>query len=533
MAINNSVKEAYLNSLTENYMDKLFYFYLKKTGTSCEAENLTSDILLNIITSIERGNTPEVFDAWVWGIARNRYSVWAKGKHIQNRLFVNADIGDYEIPDNTANTENKVVHSENLNLLRRELAFVSSEYRDIVVAYYIEDRKVKDIALTLNLPEGTVKSKLFRARKILKEGMNMAREFGTRSYNPENISFMSSGNQPSGLPWSAVQRKLPKNILIEADNNPLTVEELSIELGIAAPYMEEEIKLLTDATLLKKIDNKYLTNIFIASKDCQVEIYNAQIKSSSIQSELINEIIIDSSEQIRNLGIVKNAMSDEEIKWWMMLYAMDWLLCNLKGYDVYYPEKRANGEMWGFMGLEICDLPACFVGRNGHGDGKNLFHTYKIPDYNLLNRVGEMDNAQTIFLADIIKNNRKLSSFTYCENDIWEKINHRFAHSDKDGNIIPDIIVLDTVTKQKCIDILLEHPLTQKLVDTITAVFEQTVKVLKRYSNPSMDNQILYCASMLIIQIKMMMIRNMVEKGQLVVPENPDSSTIAMWIELE
>ena len=48
-----------------------------------------------------------------------------------------------------------------------------------------------------------------------------------------------------------------------------------------------------------------------------------------------------------------------------------------------------------------------------------------------------------------------------------------------------------------------------------------------------MDNQILFCASMLIIQIKMMMIRNMVEKGQLVVPENPDSSTIAMWIELE
>ena len=178
MAIEKSVKEEYLNSLTQNYMDKLFYFYLKKTGNSFEAENLTSDILLNVITSLERGNKPENFEAWVWGIARNRYSVWAKNKNNRNGLFANSDISDYEISDNNANTENKVIDSEDLNLLRRELAFVSSEYRNIVVAYYIEDRKIKDIAVSLKLPESTVKSKLFRAKKILKEGMNMSREFG-------------------------------------------------------------------------------------------------------------------------------------------------------------------------------------------------------------------------------------------------------------------------------------------------------------------------------------------------------------------
>ena len=200
MAIKKSVKEEYLNSLTQNYMDKLFYFCLKKTGNSFEAENLTSDILLNIITSLERGNEPDNFEAWVWGIARNRYSVWAKNKHNQNEVFVGSDVSDYEILDNTANTENKVIDSEDLNLLRRELAFVSSEYRNIVVTYYIEDRKIKDIAVSLKLPESTVKSKLFRARKILKEGMNMSREFGIRSYKPENVDFAASGCQPSGLP---------------------------------------------------------------------------------------------------------------------------------------------------------------------------------------------------------------------------------------------------------------------------------------------------------------------------------------------
>lgn len=121
MAIEKSVKEKCLNSLTQNYMDKLFYFCLKKTGNSFEAENLTSDILLQIITSLERGNKPENFEAWVWGIARNRYSVWAKKKNNKNELFTNSDISDYEISDHAANTENKVIHSEELNLLRREL----------------------------------------------------------------------------------------------------------------------------------------------------------------------------------------------------------------------------------------------------------------------------------------------------------------------------------------------------------------------------------------------------------------------------
>lgn len=141
MAIEKTVKEEYLNSLTQNYMDKLFYFCLKRTGNSFEAENLTSDILLNIITSLERSNEPRNFEAWVWSIARNRYSVWARNNNKRNELFANSDISDYEISDNTTDIENKIVHSEELSLLRRELAFVSADYRNIVVAYYIEDRK--------------------------------------------------------------------------------------------------------------------------------------------------------------------------------------------------------------------------------------------------------------------------------------------------------------------------------------------------------------------------------------------------------
>ncbi len=533
MAIEKTVKETYLNSLTQNYMDRLFYFCLKRTGNSFEAENLTSDILLNIITSLERGNKPDNFDAWVWGVARNCYIIWAKKKYNQSELFTTLDINDYKISDNTENIDNKVIKSETINLLRRELAFISSEYRNIVVAYYIEDRKIKDIATSLNLPEGTVKAKLFRARKTLKEGMNMAREFGVRSYKPENVDFYASGKNPT-TPWKAVERSLPKNILLEADNNPLTIEELSIELGVAVPYMEEEIELLTNATLLKKINNKYVTNIFIASKECQHEIWKTQRENSKKQSELLNDIVTDSLGELRELGIVRNDMSDQDLKWWAVLYAMDCLIFQLNGYSLHFPEKRANGETWGFMGFEQYDAPEkTTTGRNGNGNEQAMFTSYKISDYNLWNRIGEMNCSQTLFLSDILKNNRISSNFSQSEKLIWKDIENRFAHLDENGNIIPDILILSGDAKEKCIDILLSHPLVKEFIKVLQETFDKIVEILKNNSHSILEKQLIYCASMMILNIRMMTVHDMVENEQLILPENPDESTIAMWIEYE
>lgn len=536
MAIEKSVKEEYLNSLTQNYMDKLFYFSLKKTGNSFEAENLVQDILLNIITSLERGNEPENFEAWVWGIARNRYSVWAKVKHNQNELFVGSDISDYEILDNTANTENKVIDSEDLNLLRRELAFVSSEYRNIVVAYYIEDRKIKNIAASLNLPEGTIKSKLFRARKILKEGINMSREFGKRSYKPEDIRFTANGPQPSGLPWKAVQRSLPKNILLELDNNPLTIEQLAIECGVAMPYMEEEVKLLLDATLIKKVGEKYVTNIFIASKECQHKVWKAQRVNSKKRSEILNKIVVDSLGKLRKLGILKNNMSDQELKWWAVLCAIDCLITNLEGYNSSFPEKRANGETWGFMGFEMYDAPeATFMGLNSFGCEKAMFNAFKIYDknLNLWERAGEMNYTQALFLADVLKNDRNFSDFSENEKLIWKDIENKFAHLDEKGNVISDILVLEGEAKIRCMEILFSHSLTNKLLREFKEAFDETYNILKKYSHKALEKQIAYVTASLIHNIRMMTMHDMISAKELIVPENPNKSTIAMWIEFE
>ena len=157
---NDVDKNILIQNLVRDYAEKIYYFCVKKTGNNDSAEDLTSDILLNIIAALKKGTVPEYFSACVWRIARNRFSVWVKKTRRQTASEAAVDIGDIEIEDNTADPKDAVIYQEQLQQLRRELSFISSDYRNIVVAYYFQGIKISDIARSLNLPEGTVMSKL-------------------------------------------------------------------------------------------------------------------------------------------------------------------------------------------------------------------------------------------------------------------------------------------------------------------------------------------------------------------------------------
>lgn len=273
MTDNGSKTEKLIGEYIETYMEKIFYFCLKRTSNSAEAEDLAQDISLNVLASLNGGANPVCFSAWVWQIARNLYSVWAEKKHRRSEAVTGSDIGDCEMEDESGEITDQLIRGEQLSLLRRELAFIRSDYRDIIVAYYLKEKSVREIAKSLSLTENAVKQRLHRARKILKEGMDMAREFGTLSYRPENISFVFNGmNSSVGEPWNYLSRLLCKNILLAAYRTPATAEELAVEVGVALPYMEEELESMVSATLMKKNGNQYETNFFIVSAGAQEKI---------------------------------------------------------------------------------------------------------------------------------------------------------------------------------------------------------------------------------------------------------------------
>lgn len=370
-------KDRLIYLLAQDYMEKIFYFCLKKSGDVYEAEDLTSDIVLNIITALEKGIVPHNFPAWVWRIARNRYSAWADRKHKRSLSVVDND----EIEDKNLNTLEGLVDKENLAVLRRELALASSDYRNILVAYYFRCEKVSDISQNLNLPQGTVMSKLHRARKILKEGMEMAREFGERSYKPESLSFCASGNQPSGLPWSAIRRRIPVNILCQAHNNPCTLQELSLELGIASPYMEEEIELLYKAELLKKVEaNKYLTNFFIVPVECQNTLN--EVFCVFAEQHFMNfwRLAEKALEKAAEIGIQAADYSKKDVQMFFALYLEQQIEASSFTNNIYSNFKRSDGGNWGLIGFEegaVCRLPSDFFNNNGNGWQGTMWRGYQ------------------------------------------------------------------------------------------------------------------------------------------------------------
>jgi len=317
--------ENLIQIFANEYFEKLYYFCLKKVSNANEAEDLSADIALNIIHELRKGIVPNNFSAWVWQIARNKYSFWADKKHKKINTFSGDDIYNLDIPD-IYSMDDDLIQQEDIKLLRRELAFISSEYRNVLVAYYIEYRKINDIAGSLNLPVGTVKAKLFRSRNILKEGMNMAREFGMLSYKPENIGFIMNGiDGKQGEPMSVINRKLCKNILIAAYRTPSTADELAMEIGIALPYMEDELESLVWDGFLKKNGNKYETNIFIVSAKAQEKIYT---HLKSITPTLTEKIIALNENQVK--GFEENGyqwhegyMLYEDMKWDMLMRKTD------------------------------------------------------------------------------------------------------------------------------------------------------------------------------------------------------------------
>ena len=527
------------NSLTrdfsENYMEKIFYFCLKKTGNNNEAENLTQDIALNILTELNKGNIPEKFHAWVWKIARNRYSVWADKKHRQNDIMSSTDICDYDIEADEENPLEKTIQKEQISFLRRELAFIKRDYREITVAYYIDNKSIADISKQLSLTAETVKKRLPRARKILKEGMEMAREFGVKSYKPEDIVFAASGSQPSGLPWSIVQRKIPKNILLQASNNPSTAEELSVELGIALPYMEEEIDILHKGTLLEKCGDKYVTNFVILDKESRLDIYNILRKGSCERSKDIREMIDECLPDIRKLFIGTEHISDNEVKWWLVPHIIDRYIDEIGKIYPNKPPQRANGETWGFVGYETVKLPEIVVmGHNGMNPTEAAFWAYKYGDYGLWNQCGEMQEPnQPIFLANCIKNNRNISSFSSAEEEIWNQIKDRHAHSDENGNIVSDILVITRENWNALTDIILTHKNHKNILESCIGAAKEMESVFKKSSNKLLHSQIGYNMMMELCAMRMMAVHDSVEAGFLKLPENPKKSTLGMVLILD
>ena len=457
MSNNISIRDKLVQDFVDNYMEKIFYFCLKKTSNRLDAEDLTQDIALNVIDGLNKGTVPDNYSAWIWQIAHNVYSKWAIKKRIKRENINSIEIYDIDIVDDTPNVIDEMIHDEQLALLRRELAFIKSEYRNIIVAYYLENKSIKDIAKSLNLSVDAIHQRLHRARNVLKEGMSMTRTFGKRSYNPELVRFVLNGRcGKKGQPISIISHLLYSNIFLEVYENPQTAEQLALELGIALPYMEDELEFLCREELLKKDGNKYETNFKIFSKEDQYKSYLSNKKVSREITKKLCEIIdlyVCENKQTLNFKYI----GYENAKWALLPYLYDQIMIinfspdyqkNKVSYKDVIRTIRPDDGCWDLYGYEYpvdFELPT-LIGKEGYHytDEKEIMldvhfsQFYFVSKNNILKKPQEINymHAYTLWLV--------------C-NDSLEECDERYIDDllkiqylkKEDEEIKPNILILD------------------------------------------------------------------------------------------
>lgn len=517
------------------YAQPLFYFFLKKTGDAATAEDLAADVLLDTLTALRRDDGIARLHAWVWRVARNRYAAWAKEKRRQRLHEADADAAQ-DTPDRT-DLLGDILHREDMALMRRELAFIRRDHRELILAHYIADRPVADIARSLSLPEGTVKARLHRVRNKLREGMQMAREFGPRSYRPENMDFVTSGNMPSALPNSAMKRRLPLNILLEASENPSTIEELSMALGVAAPYMEDEVKLLVDATLMKQLGDKYVTDLYIMDGETAKLLRRTLRVDGERRTQIVREIALDVLPAVRAIHPHHACMTDNDVLWWLLPWVHEAAMFTEPRYVSDFPERACGkDETWGVEGFEKVENPdweKCFMGRCLTCGSDCAFGWYQY-DHDceaMWERIGQMGSQQTTLLASMLRGERVLSSLTSAEHKVWQSIAGRFAH-EENGCVKADVIVLTADGLNRLRAAIRSHDRYPELQQIVAADFDRLLAVLSRRSSAVLHDQLNYVASNEICNSRMMVLNDCLADGTIRLPEKPEASAIGMWLEL-
>ncbi len=165
-------KEGAWKMLVNSYSKKVFNLAYQFAGSYEEAEDLTQDIFFKLYNSIEKYDFEKNFTAWLLTLARNhlidqyRKTKWEKKSRDEfNEHLLSAD--------RDSSPEESVLTQESKKLVWESFNHLSSEIRMAIILRDIQGKKYEEIAEIMDLPLGTIKSRVNRGRlqlaKILKE----------------------------------------------------------------------------------------------------------------------------------------------------------------------------------------------------------------------------------------------------------------------------------------------------------------------------------------------------------------------------
>jgi RNA polymerase sigma-70 factor (ECF subfamily) len=163
--------------IVRQHWRKVFNIAYKFTGKHDEAEDLTQDVFLKIFKSLDTFDRRANFQTWLVSVSRNlcidHYRSVRKERETIDR---DVDAGELSPVAQTVSPVAALEHRDRVELLKKALDQLPPTLRSAVLLRDIQELSYQEIADRLNLPEGTVKSRINRGRTELSRQIRRLRD---------------------------------------------------------------------------------------------------------------------------------------------------------------------------------------------------------------------------------------------------------------------------------------------------------------------------------------------------------------------
>lgn len=163
--------------IVDIYKDKLFHLSYRMLGNRHEAEDIAQEAFVRAYVNIHSYDQTKKFSTWIYRIATNLCIDRIRKK--KPDYFLDSEVAGTDgltlysqIATDEKGPEAAVESMEIQEVVQREILKLSDKYRVVIVLRYIDDLSIKEISELLNIPEGTVKTRIHRGREALRKQLN-------------------------------------------------------------------------------------------------------------------------------------------------------------------------------------------------------------------------------------------------------------------------------------------------------------------------------------------------------------------------
>ena len=168
-------EEKAFETLLKKYRKSVYYMLLKMVKNADDAEDLTQEAFAKAFNSIEKFDSKFAFSTWLFRIATNNCIDFIRKKRVQTVSIdqpVEGDDGSsmrFDVRDDDLDPNDAMLKQQRKRYLGMAIERLPEKYRELVDLRYFKELSYEEVANELQIPLGTVKAQLFRARELLNQ----------------------------------------------------------------------------------------------------------------------------------------------------------------------------------------------------------------------------------------------------------------------------------------------------------------------------------------------------------------------------